>query len=696
MWDNVLVYVVLILTRRCTSLLAFARIFHKLQVLKLMAILRTHLRWHTPGPEYPKSTRLLTTPSKNQCLTEVRTFFLHVPARYYLIHLFIFVAEEVFDLPAYAISFRFRNAIQVWAAVFKMTETVSSVVGTNVNYFSLLEDGSLHYSSASTSLIILSLTLPIFVSLVIGIIVFFTLKTKKEELRSNFFLSSIEGSRLNGIEIFRGLSLNPSAFSTHVSKLARNAPAAANLQTRHTINLLKFLALFEIGSKFPQDGSKHQVWYMKVVRSTFSLSSTIKNSFRQLVSCITEFVPALEGYAPLIVSDSDPTNSFLSLCFKKIDTKFGRRLIFPIHVLDKLRCNSKTNVLDVLNVRTISPEALTQVSRHHEFECCVRVLRHKSAQNELQTTSPDRDMRTTCSGECDALSAGAAAYLCVKLDQKHFSDLEVAKFRQYVHVGSGLRLSRSGPRRTVTPFPIEGSGRFVISQVFDSSPCVAHVAIESVNSSAFVDWESFAPNLELTMHIDDPYVIDDDTIDWFKKKELLESRNLKHQIGQVFNDDPIELKKLSKSKKADRPTDSVWSKKDFILKFNPYEHRALLVCCAIFFDASEAYRSISAATGVEFFMDMRTLHLNLFTAPGDALHLHITKCILICFTEHQLSCTITCIKTSFPNSHTPHSNSQWFCKCEKMVQKAIFFSISLVCWYFTQKNRFSIIILDSL
>ena len=111
------------------------------------------------------------------------------------------------------------------------------------------------------------------------------------------------------------------------------------------------------------------------------------------------------------------------------------------------------------------------------------------------------------------------------------------------------------------------------------------------------------------MHFDDPYVIDDDTIEWFKNKELLESQNLRMQIGQVINDDLNDLKLVSKSKKEHRPKNAVWCKNDFELKFSPYEHRALLVCCAIFFDASEAYRNIVSATGVEFFMDMRTSHV---------------------------------------------------------------------------------------
>jgi hypothetical protein len=64
---------------------------------------------------------------------------------------------------------------------------------------------------------------------------------------------------LSSIEIFRGLSSNAFALKNHVSKLASQAPPAANLQNRHTIKLLKFFELFEISSKVPQDDSKNQV-----------------------------------------------------------------------------------------------------------------------------------------------------------------------------------------------------------------------------------------------------------------------------------------------------------------------------------------------------------------------------------------------------------------------------------------------------
>ena len=163
------------------------------------------------------------------------------------------------DLPSFVISFRFRLAAQVWAAVFQIVERVSTSVGTTVTYYSMLYDGSLKINPSASSLITLSILLPIIVALVLGFFAAVALSSRVEELRSNFFLSSIEGSRLSSIEIFRGLSSNAFAFKNHVSKLAGQAPPAANLQNRHAVKLLKFFELFEISSKVPQDDSKHQV-----------------------------------------------------------------------------------------------------------------------------------------------------------------------------------------------------------------------------------------------------------------------------------------------------------------------------------------------------------------------------------------------------------------------------------------------------
>jgi hypothetical protein len=163
------------------------------------------------------------------------------------------------ELPSFAISFRFRLAAQVWAAVFQIVERVSTSVGTTVTYYSMLYDGSLSINPSASSLITLSILLPIIVAVVLAIFAGLALASKVEELRSNFFLSSIEGSRLSSIEVFRGLSSNAFALKSHVSKLAGQAPPAANLQSRHTIKLLKFFELFEIATKVPQEGSKYQV-----------------------------------------------------------------------------------------------------------------------------------------------------------------------------------------------------------------------------------------------------------------------------------------------------------------------------------------------------------------------------------------------------------------------------------------------------
>lgn len=163
------------------------------------------------------------------------------------------------ELPSFAITFRFRLAGQVWAAVFQIVERVSTSVGTTLTYYSLLYDGSLKINPSASSLITLSIILPIVVAFALASFAAVALTNRVEELRNNFFLSSIEGSRLSSIDIFRGLAWNSFALKTHVSKLASQAPPAANLQNRHSIKLLKFFELFEIVSKVPQEGAKYQV-----------------------------------------------------------------------------------------------------------------------------------------------------------------------------------------------------------------------------------------------------------------------------------------------------------------------------------------------------------------------------------------------------------------------------------------------------
>jgi len=317
------------------------------------------------------------------------------------------------------------------------------------------------------------------------------------------------------------------------------------------------------------------------------LLDTIRNAFGQLFSDFIECAP--EGYNQ--VTSSNPSQkSFLRLFFKKVNTKFARRLIFPDHVLLKLECNPKSDLLKLLNVHTAhGVQALNQTLSGRELKCQVRVLqRDESAVGGTAKTA------SGCGGQCGSEQSVAAAAVCLCLPKT-----TAATIKEYLHVGVGVQLTHG---KRGTPFPTNGERKFVISEVSCPGPCVAHIVLEPLNPAAYVHLESFIPNTELTLHFDDPYVIDDDTIEWFKNKDLFHSKNIKMQIGRAVDDDLNELARLSS--KDHQLKDVVWRKKEFVLKFSPYEHRTLIVLASIYFDACEAYRNIVSATGVEFFMDL--------------------------------------------------------------------------------------------
>jgi hypothetical protein len=191
----------------------------------------------------------------------------------------------------------------------------------------------------------------------------------------------------------------------------------------------------------------------------------------------------------------------------------------------------------------------------------------------------------------------------------------------------GVHFTRIREGKVATPFPPDGERKFIISQVLESDDgsSIAHIVLECVNPASLVDFKAFEKELDqkdekkdagkkkderkdvgkksvLMMHFDDPLVIDDDTIEWFKSKDMFRTKDLKLLIGRVICDDTNELAQL-KSKET-QPKDAVWRKKDFVLKYNPFEHRILIVLATIFYDACEAYRNVVSATGVEFFMDL--------------------------------------------------------------------------------------------
>jgi hypothetical protein len=470
--------------------------------------------------------------------------------------------------------------------VDKATTTANTVM----NYFSDDPNAALSVSGKSTLLIILSLAFPVVTAFIVGVFAFLTLSKKIEELRGNFFLSSIEGSRLNSIDCFRELSLNAFVLSKHVSKAAISSPPSANLQTRPTSNLLKFFKLLEIASKntVSEDG---QQWYVKRRVLAFSFLKSVRFFFLRIFSNLMEYV-GVGNHGNYIRILADEKKSFVRLYFKQVNTQFVRQFKFPDYILEDL-------------TQDFSPLA-------------AKGKNYKTATNE--TPSPSQQVLEKLyfqDQETDRFSARVkvvgpevvnlnSVVLTVRVPSSEH--LLVSS----LHQGVGASFQDAESKK---PFPTEGNRNFIISKVnHGPGDLVLEIELQSLYPSAFVDFESFKNNMYLILRVENPYSINDATIDWYKCNDMFEPYSIKRLIGLVIDDNPTNFLDTGKRTEGTElrqanpnPPPNVHRlafKKDFVLRFNPFAHRTLLVLAAIFFDAAEAYRSIVSATGVEFFMDL--------------------------------------------------------------------------------------------
>jgi hypothetical protein len=354
-----------------------------------------------------------------------------------------------------------------------------------------------------------------------------------------------------------------------------------------------------------------QEWYIKINRGRFAVLDVIKNSLKQLFSDVLDSVP---GYDML----NSTQKSFMSIFFKKVNTKYSRRMTFPSYILGQLECNPKENLLKLLDVDQ-SKQMLNAIS------CKVKVMKYtNSIEFDDSDVEDEYEYSCKCQSSVYLASSETTVLMCVPKSSNANVDAAV---QRCLHKGVGVHFTRKREGKFASPFPPDGERKFIISEVIESDDgsSIAHIVLESVNPASLVDFKAFEKELDqeddkkdvrkkkddkkevgkksvLIMHFDDPLVIDDDTIEWFKSKDMFLTKDLKLLIGRVICDDTYELAQL-KSKET-QPKDTVWRKKDFVLKYNPFEDRTLIVLATIFYDACEAYRNVVSATGVEFFMDL--------------------------------------------------------------------------------------------
>jgi hypothetical protein len=283
----------------------------------------------------------------------------------------------------------------------------------------------------------------------------------------------------------------------------------------------------------------------------------------------------------------------MRLYFKQVNTQFTRELMFPQYILDDFT-KRKLLPLEVQPPTATTQELLNML----QFPFFDGSQNH----NTVKVVAP-------------ANSTEDSVVITVCVVSK--SDAFVSSLHQ--GVGASFQVADSK-----MPFPTEGNRNFIIRKVShgknNGEERHCQVELECLDRTAFVDFEKFTDGIELVMCIENPYSINDGTIDWFKHNNLFDYEKIKRLIGHVIDDNPSNFKEtigkksnkqeMSELKKEEMPElkhrneTHLAFKREFLLRFNPFAHRTLLVLAAIFFDSAEAYRSIVSSTGVEFFMDL--------------------------------------------------------------------------------------------
>jgi hypothetical protein len=215
--------------------------------------------------------------------------------------------------------------------------------------------------SKDTALLVLSMILPLLAAIALVVVAIIIIVDKITDYRKAIFLSTVEGERLSRIDTFCDLAQVPFALKTHVSELVKSAPASAHLQSKFKADLLKVISLFEIQDRVPMQ--QYSRWACKVRPTPFTLKNTVLTSLRQFFALSSigrnEFtaVPSDDtGHQPDALESAGVQESFKTYLFKTIDTKFVRKVSFTNIALDQsLKVYNKSNSEPLMKPPMFSP-----------------------------------------------------------------------------------------------------------------------------------------------------------------------------------------------------------------------------------------------------------------------------------------------------------------------------------------------------
>ncbi len=469
----------------------------------------------------------------------------------------------------------------------------------------------------------------------------------------------------------------PFALKTHVSELVKTAPASAHLQSKFKADLLKVMSLFEIQERKPMpqysrwcfppplpssthththalarahthtfkhartQSHAHSLRAAKVRQTPFTLKNTIKTAFSQFFALSSggnsEFtrLPVDDpGHQPDALDSSGVQECFKTYLFKTIDTKFVRKVSFTNIALEQsLKLYNNTHLEPGLKPTISAKDALSEFKKDKCIEFGLEELQvlHSSRPDDTAVRSKSQQLEVQAT-----LVNDENGYVLQVTDTA--PELS-SKIFDYVVVKS------RDP-------PCDPRFGYVIRNVRQTADNVKTFELFSLDDGFHKLDLSTAPITTVTLKFEDPYVIEDNFIDYAFRANAFEYQNLVSGFNRIYSssdatkpvtppncfakclrsccgcffksgasqkEDKTSLTRDGKQVKVEtgipmtpRLTDDDGTctfgapvfQSNEVLKWNPFRDRIILTTTAIFFESVESYRCISSSTGVESFFDL--------------------------------------------------------------------------------------------
>ena len=338
------------------------------------------------------------------------------------------------------------------------------------------------------------------------------------------------------------------------------------------------------------------------------------------------------GHQPDALDNSGVQECFKTYLFKTIDTKFVRKVSFTNIALEQsLKSYNKTHLEPGLKPSISAKDALSEFKKDKCIEFGLEELQvlHSSRPDDRAMHSKSQQLEVQATLVKDENG-------CVLQVTDSAPELS-SKIFDYVVVKS------RDP-------PCDPRFGYVIRNVRQTADNVKTFDLFSLDDGFHKLDLSSAPITTVTLKFEDPYVIEDNFIDYAFRANAFEYQNLVSGFNRIYSSSdatkpvtpPSWLAKCLRSccgrffksgasQKEDKtsltidgtqvkaeigielnpfPTDGTCTfgapvfQSNEVLKWNPFRDRIILTTTAIFFESVESYRCITSSTGVESFFDL--------------------------------------------------------------------------------------------